>query len=134
MELVWGGKCLPSHVTHQISLIEPYVDFLQVQLEAIAAKYIMIVREHSGQDMFQTDDPRLSATACRQYSEERNSRSPSAESMDGPGTISKLCTPINHLVKMKWHIKQSLLTKNMIAFNFLIQRSTAKCYFNFLQD
>lgn len=60
------------------------VRHVQVQLEAIAAKYIMIVREHSGQDMFQTDDPRLSATACRQYSEERNSRSPSAESMDGP--------------------------------------------------
>ncbi|XP_069790749.1 NGFI-A-binding protein 1-like isoform X1 [Narcine bancroftii] len=60
------------------------VHHIQVQLEAIEAKCIMLVREQTGQDIFQIDERRPSVAACRQYAEEQNSRSPSAENMDGP--------------------------------------------------
>ncbi|XP_060683989.1 NGFI-A-binding protein 1b [Hemiscyllium ocellatum] len=56
---------------------------IQVQLESIAAKYIMLVREQTGRDMFQVSERHPSTTACRLYSEEQNSKSPPADIMDG---------------------------------------------------
>ncbi|XP_038645070.1 NGFI-A-binding protein 1b [Scyliorhinus canicula] len=62
---------------------EAMIRNIQIQLEAIAAKYIMLVREQTGQDILQMSERHPSATACRLYSEEQNSRSPPTETMDG---------------------------------------------------